>query len=831
MFKYLVKREYKNKKARIEGNLSSAYKLAGTVLLGTAAAFPLLVGTSAMAEDDAGDTVRRGSLIEEVTVVAQKRSQSLQDVGIAISAFSGDQLKNLGFDSSVEIAAMVPNVAVSGSYGGQMSQYTVRGVTQNDFNDHVESVIAVYIDDSYVAMQQGQTFSMFDVERVEVLKGPQGTLFGRNATGGLVHFISKKPTEEFEGYVDVTYGRFDEIRLEGAVSGPITDRVRARLSAFYTEHDGYLKNAYPEETFVPAAFEGALNSTTLPGAGADLGGIDSNWAVRAHVEFDLTDRATLLVTGFASESKASIGPYQQVPSMSVFDANGVQIDTVYLGPNEVCEAFQVGTGCINGPFDNNPGDVLRPVPGADFNGYLDPDGSKFTTSVDFAFDDFSTNDTYGTTVNLEIDFDNFTLTSITDYKKFKKHFGLDLDASPVNQFFWIGDADTDAFTQEIRAVGQSGDITWVTGAYYLYIDNTSVHGFGALPDSAYFFPAWDQPRIVDMSTKSYSAFGQVEYQISSDWSVIAGLRGTREKKDYRHEVIFAFPTTGGDPLNWDFEPSVTAPGFEAFFRLPYEQKSKETLWSWKAQVEYQPNDDLLVYAGVTQGVKAGSFNAGDPSIPEAGLPYGNETLINYELGFKSTILNGKARLNGAVYYYDYDDYQASRWTGVANVIINADAEMYGGELEMMAQVTPDLEARLAAGYQDNKVKDVPVAGELRNVETTFAPKFTGSAMLRYTVPTPVFDGSLAFQSSVNHQGKVWHNLSNFTATRLKSYTIVNARVSWLNAKEDLRIDISGENLTNKAYDVIGFDLSQVFGGNLQAQGKPRWWRISINKAF
>jgi iron complex outermembrane recepter protein len=147
-----------------------------------------------------------GVLIEEITVVAQKREQSLQDVSIAISAFSSSQIKALGFKDSTDIAAMTPGVHISGALGGQLQTFTIRGVAQSDFIETAESPNAIYVDDAYVAYMSAGRFPMFDLERVEVLKGPQGTLFGRNATGGLVHYISKKPTEELDGYLDVTYG-------------------------------------------------------------------------------------------------------------------------------------------------------------------------------------------------------------------------------------------------------------------------------------------------------------------------------------------------------------------------------------------------------------------------------------------------------------------------------------------------------------------------------------------------------------------------------------------------------------------------------------------------
>lgn len=179
-------------------------------------------------------------VLEEVTVTAQKREQNLQDVGIAVNAFTGEQMRALGFSNSVEIMAMTPGVHVGGNLAGQNLQYTIRGVSQNDFSDHTESPVAVYIDDTYIAMAQGQKFAMYDLERVESLKGPRGTLFGRNATGGLVHFVTKKPNEETEQFVDLEYGSFNKTRIEAAIGGALGDSVSGRLSLLWSQHDGWL---------------------------------------------------------------------------------------------------------------------------------------------------------------------------------------------------------------------------------------------------------------------------------------------------------------------------------------------------------------------------------------------------------------------------------------------------------------------------------------------------------------------------------------------------------------------------------------------------------------
>ncbi|MGE3690032.1 MAG: TonB-dependent receptor plug domain-containing protein [Novosphingobium sp.] len=219
-------------------------------------------------EDDNG-----GVLSGEIVVTAQKREENVQDVGISIAAFSGDQLRAMGIQNSSEIASFTPGVHLSGSLAGQNTQFTIRGVTQNDFNDVVEAPNAVYLDEGYIAIAQGQSFAVFDIDRVEVLKGPQGTLFGRNATGGLVHYISRLPSlTKWEGYLDASYGLVDSkttpgiFTLEGAVGGPLSDKVGVRVAGRWHKQDPWLINLYPQ---------GAVGGSPGPGAGANLGDDDT----------------------------------------------------------------------------------------------------------------------------------------------------------------------------------------------------------------------------------------------------------------------------------------------------------------------------------------------------------------------------------------------------------------------------------------------------------------------------------------------------------------------------------------------------------------------------
>ena len=235
------------------------------------------------------------SMLEEIVVTAQKREQNLQDVGIAVTAFSGEQLRAFNVTESFDIAAYTPGVHISGNLAGQNVQFTIRGVTQNDFNDIIESPNAVYLDEGYIAIAQAQTFAVLDIERVEILKGPQGTLFGRNATGGVVSYHSVKPSfEEFEGYINADYTMFDVpndasgYSVEGAFGGPITDNVAFRFAGRYNEQDPYLENRYPEDAPDFNIFGAGNIGSPGKGAGADLGD-DETVAARLTLAFRPSD--------------------------------------------------------------------------------------------------------------------------------------------------------------------------------------------------------------------------------------------------------------------------------------------------------------------------------------------------------------------------------------------------------------------------------------------------------------------------------------------------------------------------------------------------------------
>lgn len=772
-------------------------------------------------------------VLEEVVVTAQKRQQGAQDVGISITAFTGDQMKALGVEESFDIAAFSPGVHISGNLAGQNTQFTIRGVTQNDFNDIVEAPNAVYLDEGYFAVAQAQTFAVFDIDRVEILKGPQGTLFGRNATGGLVQYISRKPTfDAAHGYLDLTYGMFDsdadadQIRVEAAMGGPISERVAGRVAVMYNQHDGYLQNDYPFS---------AVGGSPGPGAGADMGDDDTR-AVRGTLLFNPSEEVRITAAVNYAKSELATGPYQSKPTIGVFDNNGELINVIDVAPGET-RASIAGDGSDFGADLNNDGvfgDLFGRPAGADFFGYRDPDGEDLNTSGDFAFEDSGRVETQGINGRLEWDLSpTVTLTSVTDFKDYEKLLFVDVDAAPVNQLANYAAVDATSFTQEIRLNGGSDGMFWVAGLYYLNIDSESDNGLKIPAGSVVPGAPFDLGVDARLKTNSYSLFGQIERGLTDRWTLIAGARVIQEEKDYHFEQNI-YGTTDSRRIHVG-TPFLIGPVFGPNGPQPFDDATSDTLWTGKLQLDFRPKDDLLIYAGINRGVKAGSFNAqlaGGLPVPSSAIPYDEEVLISYETGFKSSFAGGRTRLNATAFYYDYKDYQAFLFSGVGGVVINADAETYGLEAELQTTPIEGLDFRLAASWFDATVKDVPlrVAGPIsRDVKPTYAPEMQVSGLARYE--WPALAGQLAVTADFSYSDEYFYNLRNFDADKYDSYMIWNARFGWASEDERWEVALKVNNLTDERAGVQGFDLATLCGCNEISFKAPRWYGVNLKSSF
>lgn len=441
--------------------LSSASSIM-TVLLLCAVAEP------AFAQD-------KGGIQDEIVVTAQKRQQRLQDVALAVTALGAENLASLGRQGVTAIANQVPSLQVN-QFSPTITVFNIRGVSQVDFADSQESPIAFYSDGVYIGSLGAIAGMTFDLERIEVLRGPQGTLFGRNATGGLIQVTSAKPDDKFSSYLTVTAGSFNQWATEGAVTGPLAPGVRGRLSFTSDYHDGYIKNRI----------------------GPDVGQ-SRFWATRGQLSFDIGSSGELNLKAqfMRNDDEGSAGSFSFAAAAP--DADGLGR---FIGADE--DFFGTCAGC-------------------NAVGYKEPDNNPYTG----AFNDPNRFDRkyWSLTAHYKQDLGGVTLTSITDFQKLKKNYLEDSDNGPIISVTYNSIQNLYQISQELRLNGEDGPLNWTAGLYGIEID-TKNHYRAAL-DFADLIGTYDGA----MKTQSIAAFGQMEYAFGPAWKLTGGLRYSIDWKD------------------------------------------------------------------------------------------------------------------------------------------------------------------------------------------------------------------------------------------------------------------------------------------------------------
>ncbi|MFM7274286.1 MAG: TonB-dependent receptor, partial [Gammaproteobacteria bacterium] len=559
-----------------------------------------------------------GQVMEEIVVTAQKREQNLQDVGISISAFSGEQMEKLGYENAQEITAMTPGVSTVQPNGEANYGLAIRGVATSDFTTNVESPVALYLDEVYISQMSGSGFMLYDMERVEILRGPQGTLFGRNATGGLAHFVSRKPSQEFAGYAKATIGDNEQYKLEGAVGGGITDTLSARLSGSWKQADGYIDNRV---------------------TGTDLKNQDDQ-SFRLHVAWDPSDTVSVLLTGRTGEQDIDTGSWQHVTS--------------------------------NIPGQLTPGEVNV------VTGYIDDDNDSF--AGDYNRDGFNILETDGLTLTVRWDVsEDIALTSITDRSNVRRHYIEDSDGGPVDLFNFFLNTGAEQTSQELRLNGSTDSLQWVAGIYYLKLDINDNNGGITDPFFGGDDTTPEQLGLLNPYTRemeSTSAFGQLEYALSDTVTLIGGLRFIKDENDFEYATRLV---NFIDPYQTNFDAGDNLNGRVTLARYAGSRNDDE--WSGRLQLNYTPADDTLVFASVNRGVRGGGYNAPIfPLTPpldyvDETMSYDPEHLLAYEIGLKQGLMDGLARLNVSTYYYDYQDYQAFFILGIDTITFNTDMRL------------------------------------------------------------------------------------------------------------------------------------------------------------
>jgi len=760
------------------------------------------------------DAMPASAALSELVVTARKRAEGIQEVPIAITAFTGDQLKLQSVQDFRDIQYQVPGFRVGNGFSDANSvTLRLRGQGQADLNLTTDPSVGVYIDGALLPRTLGLRANMFDLERVEVLKGPQGTLYGKNTTGGAVNIITKKPDhDEFGGFVDVIAGDYDRIDVGAGINIPLSPGKSAlRVSAQSTNRDGFGDQA---------------------GSGRELRDDSAN-LVRAQLSFDANDKVSVLLAADYQD----IDEEGAIVKMSgLVDPEFTPGSIVSLAPLATTDPGFAPTATLEAMLALQAEGTLTPPAGL---AALTDGSNLFAADAalrDFIGGDpyvsngtgpqFSKFETHGFSGTIEAEMDGFDIKSITSYREFERSNRLDLDGTPFDILDVQFDTDDEIITQELQFTGTAMEdkLDWLLGVFYSKEEGTDSSLNTATPTVETLSPTPFNPQFIsgEIENKSWAVFGQGTFQITDLWSVTAGVRYTDEEKSMitSNTIGGACVVPGASPL------AGLVPGFgECSANIEAEFDD----YSYLLSSEFQINDDLLVYAKTSRGFRAGGHNLrGNGLAAESFSPFDPEIATDYEIGVKSDPANQKLRINAAVYFTDYEDVQRTAVTalpagGVTTFTDNlGDGEIWGAELELYSQPIDNLFLSGTFDWVDAEYDDGVRFG---------TPEYTYSVSGRYVVPTG--SGDLGFQADW-----YWQSEDNFFETTVlqdsvsqEDYGLLNARIDYDMPEKGMNFAVFAKNLTDEEYRVAAIEFSGAFGYNVAMTGDPLTWGVQFTKRF
>lgn len=745
----------------------------------------------------AADAAKSAQALETIVVTAQRREQKLQDVGISVSALSSKTLSNLNISQATDIVRAIPSLKFN-AYSSAQVVFNIRGVSQNDYGDQQEPPVAVYQDDSYSSSINLASFPIFDLARAEVLRGPQGTLFGRNATGGAVQFISHAPTKDFGGYITGTYGSYNQTIVEGALSGSLADNLNGRVSGIYDRDNGYIKSIVPG----------------IP----DRGG-NNHFAFRGIFEFLPADniKAKLTLRYMKAPHERQAGLYSHAPACPNAQSQGE-----FLVANTTCAYWASFITTVS------PVATALPGPGTTGTGYrndaINPNrgGNPYRTAE--TVDSYVDRQIFGSTLKLEAKLGAIDLVSITDYQHSKKYYQEGGDASPDGGVFFYQGSKLNQISEELRASGNFGANQLVVGAYGMIIKGDYT---GKFEDEFYGY----NPTVVfSQRTGSFAFFAQDEFKISDQFKLIGGLRYWHDQKTGSY-----FGTEPSNAVTIIFNPNQISPVYPGNTITPASAKQTYSGVTARAEIDYKPSDNLLLYLSYNRGSKSGgfTFSTGTPfaGFEQAflqGIPFKPEVLNSFELGAKST-LNPTTTLNISAFYYKYEDYQAFAQVGTVQSVINLPANAYGLEAELNAHPVDGLTVQIGTSFLHSRVKNIllPDLTTIVTHDLPQAPGFSGNALARYE-----FDlgpGKASLQADAQYSGKSCFTVLCAPVEKEAAYFLANTRVGYSFGSYDVAAYVN--NVFERRYRVYAFDSSLFAGLVAGVYGKPRTFGLTASYHF
>ena len=709
--------------------------------------------------------------VGDIIVTAQKRSERLQDVPLSITAASGDQLKERGITSTEQLERLAPGFTFNKTLYGQ-PVFFIRGVGFNDTSLGVSPAVSIYMDQLPIPFSPMSRGTTLDLERVEVLKGPQGTLFGQNSTGGAINFIAAKPTSELKAGFDLTYGRFNQVDAEAFISGPISDTVSARLAVRNEYRGDWQKGYTTKETLGQKDFHNA----------------------RLLVDWRPVDRikVELLATGWQDRSDEQ-------------QAQFVKSIPLRTGPGAVPLPFPLGT------FPSAPHD--------DRAAAWDPNRDYRQDNWFYQF---------GARVDAEVT-DSINFTSLTSYSQFGQRIPTDFDTTTYPLSLNLVRGRIRSFAQEARFSGSLNDdrVKWMIGGNYqkdrVFEDIfTDAHSTSIMLD-------FDVNNLQRIETKA--AFGSLDVKLSNTLTAQGSVRYTDQDRDFAGCLRDAGDGNaaaffGGFSTLLTGTPQTIAPGACATLGatgepLPIIKESlNENNVSWRGSLNWKPDTDTLVYANVTKGYKSGSF----ASIPyvnvQEAAPVKQESLLAYEVGAKASLFSKKLELSGAVFYYDYRDKQLNGYViipplgALPALVTIPKSKVKGAELSAALRPLQGLTLSASATYVDTRIDKNPEnpIGPIGNVASfvgqrfPVTPKWQGVVDAQYRFPVSSSLAAYVGSSVTYHSSTSGVLLSGDPAVaadeaflKIRRYALLDLRAGVETQNGTWRVEAFGRNVTNKFY--------------------------------
>jgi len=808
--------------------------------------------------------------INEIVVTAQKRAENVQQVPIAISAFTSTALQERAVANVASLSNIAPNVTLDAGtpFSGSSSVLSayIRGIGANDFAFNIDPGVGIYLDGVYLARSVGANQDLGDVERIEVLKGPQGTLFGRNTIGGAISIVTHDPGKEFRLTGDVTTGSYRFIQARGTVDIPIADALSSSLSFAIKNRKGYMKRLpYPGASNYAEDPITAFKAAGYDGAGLGREGGDNSWSARTKIKWD--NGGPVRITLSADYTNVD---QEQIANKVIATTPGIAggAFNVFAGTYN-CAIAGLGTGCGNGPpsfaYASKRGGLtsildLPALFGANVdadpgNNRLPYDNRFVTGDIDTTYangNNFSKLRSYGGAGTIDFDLtDTIALKSITAYRELHWKTGMDLDGSPLDFLHTSFSMNQKQFSQELQLLGAAFDkkLHYVLGAYY-FRESGDLHDYVTFAEGLLQV---DGPNT--LATKNYAFFGQVDYRPIPLIGITVGGRYTHEAKSFEgfqsdaNGLTYKILNFLGVPPCASITPISDACRIAAGFPNPGQplryyiagvQHKKFNNFSPKIGIQVHPNDDVMAYGSWSKGYKTGGWTT-RLSNPLPNAPdFNEEKATTWEVGVKSTLLDRHLQVNVAAFTTAYKGIQLNFQQGVSPTIQNAgDARIKGFELEAVIAPVRNFTVNASVGYLDAYYTRVD-AGAVVAANLLQAGVFAGATLPK----TPHWKVNISprYEAALGNGGKAIFLVDWTRSTSLKNDTegtflldrprvdTLNGSIQYVEPNGRWNVTVGGTNLTNQRYLVTG--QAQLAGGQIYGTySRPAEWYARLGVKF